>query len=79
MTTRIDTFLDAAGKNLMIALEILDQAERRISEAYNGDEPGYPTADSYDARAWDYLDAIAVARKEIGHRLNTWDGGDYDE
>jgi hypothetical protein len=35
--------------------------------------------DSQDARAWDYLDAIREAQRALGHRLNTWDKGDYDE
>jgi hypothetical protein len=43
------------------------------------DGPGYPAPDSQDARAWDYLEAICEARKALGHRLNTWDKGDYDE
>lgn len=79
MITKPDVFLDAAAKNLMIAMDILSIAERRISEAYNGDEPGYPTPDSDNARAWDYLDAIREAQRQIGYRLNTWDEGDYDE
>lgn len=79
MITKPDVFLDAAAKNLMIAMDILSIAERRISEAYNSDEPGYPTPDSDNARAWDYLDAIREAQRQIGYRLNTWDEGDYDE
>lgn len=72
-------YLDAAAKNLMIALQYLDTAYERIDQAYKGYEPGYPYADSDDARAWDYLDAIGKARRVIGNRLNTWDDGDYEE
>jgi len=74
-----NTYLDAAAKNLMIALEYLDTAYERINQAYDGYEPGYPYPDSSDARAWDYLDSISECRWSIRHRLNTWDNGDYVE
>lgn len=79
MSRSQEIYLDAAAQNLKIALMYLDTAYKRIEQAYKGNEPGYPYADSDDARAWDYLDAIGEARKVIGNRLNTWDDGDYDE
>lgn len=72
-------YLDNAAKYLVQALKNLDWAYESIDTAYDGYEPGYPYADSLDARAWDYLDAIGKARRVIGNRLNTWDNGDYDE
>jgi hypothetical protein len=71
--------LDAAANSLVLALCNLDIAYEHISKAYDDDEPGYPYPDSQDARAWDYIDAIWEAQRAIGHRLNTWDEGDYYE
>jgi len=75
----IKEHLDAAANSLVLALCNLDIADERISKAYDDDEPGYPYPDSHDARAWDYIDAIREAQRAIGHRLNTWDEGDYYE
>ena len=71
--------LGLAAYHLKDALKALKTAEDCISNAFDGYDPGYPSPDTQDARAWDYLDAIHEAEKAIGHRLNTWDKGDYDE
>ena len=72
-------YLNAASKNLEIVLEYLDIADKQISRAFDGDHPGYPYADSVDAMAWDYVDAIRIAHREIGNRLNTWNNGNHWE
>ncbi len=77
--SRESTYLSAASKYLEFALEYLDIADKRISEAFDGDDPGYPYADSVDAMAWDYIDAIRIAQREIGNRLNTWNNGNHWE
>ncbi len=77
--TKERTYLNVASKNLELALEYLDIADKRISQAFDYDDPGYPYPDSNAAMAWDYWDAIREARKALGHRLNTWNKGDYDE
>lgn len=77
--SKCETYLDAASKNLEIAMEYLDIARHRIDMAFGGYDPGYPTPDSFDSMAWDYLDAITIAEREIGNRLNTWNEGDYSE
>ena len=77
--SKVDIYLDAAAKNLEIALTYINTAYMRVDEAYDGNDPGYPAPDSQDARAWDYLDAIDEVRRAIGSRLNTWDEGDYYE
>lgn len=79
MSTSQEKYLDAAAQNLKIAIMYLNTAYKHIDRAYKGNDPGYPAPDSQDARAWDYIDAIVVASKAIGNRLNTWDDGDYDE
>jgi hypothetical protein len=71
--------LTLAAYHLRDALKSLDTAKDCISNAFDGYDPGYPAPDSQDARAWDYLDAIREAQRALGHRLNTWDKGDYDE
>ena len=71
--------LTMAAYHMMDALASLNTASICISNAYDGDEPGYPAPDSLDARAWDYIDAIREAEKIIGYRLNTWDKGTYPE
>lgn len=76
---REKVYLDNAAMYLAAALKQLEFAEASISEAFDGYDPGYPSPDTQDARAWDYLDAIHEAEKAIGHRLNTWDKGNYDE
>lgn len=65
--------LKYAARALFSALEWLDKAHERLDYLYDGYDPGYPFADSPDARAWDYYDAIARARSEIINRLETWD------
>jgi hypothetical protein len=79
IVSREHTYLDAASKNLRIALEYLDIADERISQAFGGDDPTYPYPDSVGAKGWDYIDAIRIAQREIGHRLNTWDNGHFWE
>ena len=66
--------LDGAAACLFDISKRLDHALRLIDEAFDGYEPGYPYANSVDARAWDYIDAIHVARREIFVRLETWYG-----
>jgi hypothetical protein len=76
---REKVYLNNAAMYLAGALKQLEWAEASIAEAFDGYDPGYPAPDTQDARAWDYLDAIREAARAIGHRLNTWDKGDYDE
>ena len=71
--------MDAAACCLRDALECLWTAEAFVKKAFDGYDPGYPSPDTQDARAWDYLDAIHEAERALGDRLNTWDKGDYDE
>jgi hypothetical protein len=71
--SKIDN-LDNAARALMNALSCIDSAYKHIDKAFDGYDPGYPAPDSADARAWDYLDAIQIARNEIIDRLETWDG-----
>ena len=58
---------------LFAALDWLDMAHDALDRIYNGYDPGYPYADSPDARAWDYYDAISRTRQAIVLRLETWD------
>ena len=76
---REKVYLDNAAMCLANALKQLEWAEASVDAAFDGYDPGYPAPDTQDARAWDYLDAIREAARAIGHRLNTWDKGDYDE
>lgn len=66
--------LDKTAKQLLIAYNSLGFAADYIHDAFDGYDPGYPWADSPDARAWDYVDVIQTARREIRIRLETWDG-----
>ena len=72
--TMIDNRLDKAAACLLKAYELLGTAADHIDKAYDGYDPGYPYADSPDARAWDYVDVIQTARYDIRTRLETWDG-----
>lgn len=69
----------SASARLVRIMDSLDKARWEVLRPYGGGDPGYPSPDSVDAMAWDYLDAIDEARRAIGYRLNTWNGGDYDE
>lgn len=71
--------LDTVGADLAHIMTLLDRAKKDLDIIYKGYEPGYPYADSPDARAWDYYSAIHDAANEIAKRLNTWDDGDYPE
>ena len=71
--------LDMAAWCMRDAMESLNEAASYISMAFDRFEPDYPAPDSLDARAIDYQDAINVAMREVGFRLNTWDDGDYFE
>jgi hypothetical protein len=79
MLDRTEYNLDMAAKNMNNAMFCLTQAADYISMAFDRFEPDYPAPDSLDARAIDYQDAISAAMREVGFRLNTWDGGDYFE
>jgi hypothetical protein len=75
---RDKVYLNNAAVYLAAAIKQLEFAKSYVDAAFD-DGPGYPAPDSQDARAWDYLDAIREAQRALGHRLNTWDKGDYDE
>ena len=76
---REKVYLDNAAMCLANALKQLEWAEASVDAAFDGNDPAHPWPDSQGARGWDYLDAIREAARAIGHRLNTWDKGDYDE
>jgi hypothetical protein len=66
--------LDSMAACLIDVINTLDRAWEHLDSAFDGYDPGYPYPDSLDARAWDYVDAMQTARREILDRLETWDG-----
>lgn len=70
----IKEYLDKVAVCLVNTIDLLHNAWDHIDTAYNGYDPGPEYPDSQNARAWDYLGAISIARDEIINRLETWDG-----
>ncbi len=71
---QIRKHLDVVASCLKQCVDNLDVAFDQIDRAYNGYDPGEAYPDSQNARAWDYVDAMQIARNEIIIRLETWDG-----
>ena len=76
-TYLVNPTLCAVGVRMTKMLEEIDTCRQMINDAYGGWDPGYPHADSDNARAWDYLDALATAGFALMDRVETWD--DYEE
>ena len=65
--------LNAVSVRMIKMLEEIEICRQMLNDSYDGCDPGYPYADSDDARAWDYLDALATAEFALLDRVETWD------
>ena len=69
--------LDEAASYMIDAYNALGKAADCIDVAFLGRDPGYPSADSVNARAWDYVDVIQSARYDLNVRFDNWEDN-YD-
>jgi hypothetical protein len=64
--------LDAVGVRMIKMLKEIEICQQMINKAFG--ETGHRIGENdNNARAWDYLDALAEARYTLLNRVETWD------